>query len=107
MKNLILRQGLLNREVYLYEVAIKLHVGKPTLEKWLHYEWHKDVQNELLKFIDGNSDYDYKEIRAMIYRTIHRDIQPQFGSSGAYAAKVMNYVMEWELRKEKEREGWY
>ena len=107
MKNLMLRKALLDREIHLHEVAKKLHVSTNALRDWMYYEWPEELQNEVLDFVEDKGTKTALDVRADIFKSVRPHRANAFGTSGGYASRVMLEVQEWELRREKEREGWY
>ena len=101
MKNLFLRNELLNKGVRMYELAHAIGIADATCSRWLREEWPESLQKEALSCLD-NDDRDYrKTIKAKISRFVASK------NADSYSTKVMREIEELELRREKEREEWY
>lgn len=106
MKNLLLRKELVESNIRLYEAAEKLNVSMSALRSWMQSEWPTELQIEFAEFFKGNSDISAFELRRKL-AVFRARSYAGMNDAGGYAARVMAEVQEWELRREKEREGWY
>ena len=107
MKNLLLRKAMLDRERYLYEIAIELGFSTTSLQELMHYDWPENIQKDVIDLMDKTGKKDKYQLRKEILKFVSAQRTTTFGNAGGYATRVMNEVQEWELRREKEREGWY
>lgn len=101
MKNTLLRQELLNRGTRMYELAHAIGIADASLSRWLRTEWPESLQKEALSCLDNDSK-DYR--RTIKYKISHF---VSASNTDSYVSRVMRDVEEKELKREKEREGWY
>ena len=107
MKNILLRKAALDRETYLYEIALALGISSKQLTELMHYDWPERLQKDVIAFMDGDTKKDKLQIRQEILEFNRTQRSPMFNAAGGYATRVLREVQEIELRREKEREGWY